>query len=534
MTAPNRAQIGLLVDSPYISRWQAEALRLTQDVAEVRVVLLCENSRVHRSVRRNFLYYVLNIFSIRNNQNVAIPWSEVVGDDCAVIRFSCEYDGSWQVIDEGVSEQTAGLNLDVIVRFGMNLIKNPASLPAKHGILSFHHGDPRSFRGRPAGFYEVLKDVDAVGVIVQELSPRLDSGRVFAFGRYRLTRHSYRRTLEHVFAQGSALLRLAIMNCQSGESIELGEPGRVFRLPSNSVVMRFFTVLLWRKFLRLLFGLFFHRKWGVSWTSFPIDGELPEHMSLTDLRSVKKPVGVTFVADPFILGNETFVCEAMPKGGFRGVLMIHDGRNWSELDTSFLGQSHHLSFPFVFEADDCTYILPEMAQHGHQSLWLMNEKNCVVRSHKLNGLAGHRLIDPVLMRSGHLWWLFAGLLGNESDHLYLWSSTSLEGNFEFHPKNPIVIDPSRARNAGGFIAVNGDLYRLGQNNCREYGDGISVCRVNVLDETSYSEEVVSSIKTKGFQGPHTLHTRGEIAIVDHYSTSWDLLAWLPRLKKLWP
>lgn len=530
MTSTPRARIGLLVDSPKIALWQHMALSLAQDVAEVQVVIVCENSTVHRRHIKNFAYFLLNLFSIRNRQSVRVPWRDIVADNCVVVPFSCTDVGAWQVINPGIAEALEPHDLDLVVRFGMNLIRNPEILPAKFGLLSFHHGDPRAFRGRPAGFYELLNDAESIGTVVQELSGSIDSGRIRAFGQFRLTRHSYRRTLEHVFAQSSSLLRSAILNCRQDKILELGPHGPLNRLPSNATVVKFSMIMLGRKLQRLLFGLFLRREWRIAWTTLTENVEPHGHLVLKSFDQVRTPSGITFVADPFLLNEMTFICEAMPKNSSQGILMINDKNNWSELEFSFRKDLGHVSYPFVVEFNDKTYLLPEMAQCGPQTLWEMNSAHQVIGIQPLADLANHRLIDPVLLLWEGRWWLFAGLQGSELDHLHLWSSTSLEGPFVSHPKNPVVVDPARARNAGGFVMFQGQIHRLSQNNCREYGDGITVCRVTSLDQDSYEEEPDLTITVEGFRGPHTLNKRGEKAIFDYYRIAPHPLAWLPRAR----
>ena len=40
--------------------------------------------------------------------------------------------------------------------------------------MSFHHGDPRKYRGRPSGFYEIANKEKIQGQVVQILTPKLD------------------------------------------------------------------------------------------------------------------------------------------------------------------------------------------------------------------------------------------------------------------------------------------------------------------------------------------------------------------------
>ena len=156
--------------------------------------------------------------------------------------------------------------------------------------------------------------------------------------------------------------------------------------------------------------------------------------------------------------------------------------------------------------------------------------NAITKTHEMIGLENERLIDPVLLNRNEAWWLFAGKPGNEFDHLFAWSSSNLFGPYKPHVMNPIVVDPSRARNAGGFVNLGNNLYRLGQNNCREYGDGVTICRVLQLDEDNYKEQPISRLTINDSHGPHTFSTNGQKAYVDYYKSVFDPLAWLARIK----
>jgi len=47
-------------------------------------------------------------------------------------------------------------NLDLLIKFGMNLLTIPEDLKSRFGVFSYHHGDPEKIEvGRPA-FSEIL------------------------------------------------------------------------------------------------------------------------------------------------------------------------------------------------------------------------------------------------------------------------------------------------------------------------------------------------------------------------------------------
>lgn len=70
--------------------------------------------------------------------------------------------------------------MDVAIRFGFGILKGAALEAPTYGVLSYHHGDISEYRGRPAGFYELLHQKPTAGVTIQQLTEELDSGTVVA------------------------------------------------------------------------------------------------------------------------------------------------------------------------------------------------------------------------------------------------------------------------------------------------------------------------------------------------------------------
>jgi methionyl-tRNA formyltransferase len=67
---------------------------------------------------------------------------------------------------------------DCIFRFGFGFIHEPVlSLPSK-GVISYHHGDIRKYRGQPVAFWELNAGERQMGVTVQILNEQLDAGRI--------------------------------------------------------------------------------------------------------------------------------------------------------------------------------------------------------------------------------------------------------------------------------------------------------------------------------------------------------------------
>ena len=69
---------------------------------------------------------------------------------------------------------------DVGVLFGFGFVVGPVLDAFDHGVLSFHHGDIREYRGQPMGFWEFVEGESAGGVTLQLIDDTLDGGEVVA------------------------------------------------------------------------------------------------------------------------------------------------------------------------------------------------------------------------------------------------------------------------------------------------------------------------------------------------------------------
>src|SRR5690348_12745974 len=230
-------KIGILIDGGAIARWQLDALRTVADGNSV-FVFDCTNHRPSPRRAKHGAYYALNLLTIRNSQTRTAPLPADL-PIAETVRFQAERNGAWERLPDDVIARILALELDVIVKFGMGLLRVPPSDRIGCPILSYHHGDPRRFRGRPAGFYEMLSGEPQVGQIVQVLSDALDAGKVVAYAETKAHPHSYRKTLVEAFRRSPLLLRPAIDNALAGQTLSLDSEGRNFRLPSNALVARF-------------------------------------------------------------------------------------------------------------------------------------------------------------------------------------------------------------------------------------------------------------------------------------------------------
>ena len=184
-----KRKAALIVDKLQVTQWQSDALQAANDSLEILLVLNCQNTRTKKRLLKHFFYYVLNALSL---QNYLTRRRQVRFPNAKVIDFESTNNGAWQFLPEGIYDELKRSEIDVVIKFGMNLLRvdeDKSSPP----ILSYHHGDPSKYRGRPAGFYEVLSGEKTIGIIVQALSNELDAGEIYAFGESKVVSYSYKK-----------------------------------------------------------------------------------------------------------------------------------------------------------------------------------------------------------------------------------------------------------------------------------------------------------------------------------------------------
>ncbi|MDR5836670.1 hypothetical protein [Caballeronia sp. LZ034LL] len=517
-----KIDVALIVDDCRIALWQKQALEYVADLINVRVILSCTNTRSKKRNVDNLAYYVLKRFTLENSLSAKVP---VDTKNIEVVSFDSEYDGAWQRIPDCVSETLLNKDIKVIIKFGMNLLRIENNL-LKLDILSFHHGDPSEDRGRPAGFYELLHKRERVGTVVQRLSNELDSGDVLALGYSKAFHHSYRKTALNFYANSKYLLRNALINYSNGRTVDIATDGRSFTLPTNALVARFVMALAYRSLCRALYGMFYEKRWNVVKFNLP-GSPVPNVLRVSDGFVPKIAPGYDFYADPFFSASGDRVrVEALDRTTGLGDIIELDAQHLSK--TSNLLKGKHYSFPISFAEFSKEYLLPEVASHS--SPYLMQRPfDDEGKRLLLRGLETRRIVDGVLFIKDDTYYFFASDKKSSADCLFLFFSDSLEGVFHPHPRNPIVVDPTRARMGGQILSMDNKIYRVGQNNSYGYGNGLTLGEIVSISRELYEERVVGTIRYEDASGPHTLDIHGDSAILDFYHEKFSLTAGWKRL-----
>jgi hypothetical protein len=257
----------------------------------------------------------------------------------------------------------------------------------------------------------------------------------------------------------------------------------------------------------------------------------------------------SFRADPFGLwrdGRLYVFAEAFDyknRNGHIDALVYDDNLNLLDCRPA-LKRPWHLSYPFVFEAEGETWMLPEAYKSGALTLYRARafpfawEPVCDL---PLDGPA----IDATPVFFDGKWWLFYAPSHSKSarmSHLHLAWAHRLTGPWHVHPGNPVRIDIAGARPGGVPWQHANTLFLPVQDCARTYGAAIAPLRIDRLDELGFSAGKLSNLAVPAAMSPftdglHTLAAIGPMTLIDVKRMDTSLPAKLRRLNGIvgrWP
>jgi hypothetical protein len=518
-------RIAILCNGRTLLSWQRRAVELIAADHDLHL-LVAQDPPAKRDAWRHGLYYLLNLASVRNRANRPVPFP---GDIPSAGRFDFAVlqNGAWSSLPDEALEWIRANRIDAIAKFGLNLLTVPEADQLAAPILSYHHGDPRFFRGRPAGFHELIQGEPFLGQVVQILSNKLDSGDVLAFAQSRVWPHSYRRTLVEAYSLSPALLPQALAALAEDRRLQIEPKGRNYRLPGNATVLRLAALQTAALVRRLAYGTAVEKHWRVSTIKLgtsanPLAAVADANAKRGQWRTLPIRPPHRFHADPFFHGGALLVEAMNSRTGKGELLRIADGEQ-----RPIEGLAGHVSYPGGIEADGRRYIVPEICDWSKPAIFAI-EQDRAVRVAELD-IDEEAILDPTLLAHDGRIYLFGNRASEGPSILRLWSSDQLFGRFEPHPASPIRTSIRGGRMAGAIHRWPDGLFRLGQDFTNGYGDGIVAFRIQELTPDRYQEVEVGAASFDAVEGPHTLDMRPGELLFDWYEERLSPLAGVRRL-----
>lgn len=253
--------------------------------------------------------------------------------------------------------------------------------------------------------------------------------------------------------------------------------------------------------------------------------------------------GLRYIADPFGLWREdrlhVFAEQFDYRDGVGRIVAIILDRDLRVIDERLaLREPWHLSYPYVFEAEGETWMLPEA--HASGALHLYRARDFPFGWERAATIAlPHMPLDATPVRHDGRWWMFYAPAQPTSARLTTLCAAhapSLTGEWTSLP-DPILVDPRGARPGGTPVMVDEHLHLPLQRCVGSYGTGIRLLRLNALSPDRVAATVTSELDPPADAAPyraglHTLSAVGDVTLIDVKRRRFSpaaLAAWPARL-----
>lgn len=542
-STPRKLRVGFLLDSWTVPAWVARIVDevMAGDVADVQVVVLNATPPVPRSARRLFalrgqwLYRAYMALDARVFSSGRSPFARVsVADRLAnvpVLRVEPRQTRFSDYFPDSDVATLAALDLDVLFRFGFRILRGPVLDVARHGLWSYHHGDPDVNRGGPPCFWEVMNGEPVTGSVLQILSERLDDGQVIYRSWSSTHPYSVHATRARVYHKSAAFAGRCLAHLyRTGRPTPQESPDRspapydrpLYRPPGNAAMVRLAARLVFRMLAAGIRGLWSRETWMIAWRESPVDESAGR---LFDVRWLRPPRGA-FWADPFVAfreGRRAILFEEWvdraKKAHISAIELDADGR--PSAPAAVLERPYHLSYPFIFDWNDELWMVPETK--GNRTVELYRCIRFPDRwQFEATLLADVEAVDATVHPFDGRWWMWLNRAepgASMLDEVHLFHADTPLGPWLPHPLNPVKSDVRGARPAGRPFLYGGRLVRPAQDGSVRYGYAVVFHRIEVLTTTEYREEEMGRtlpLWADGLLGTHTYNRDDRVTVVDGY------------------
>lgn len=545
-------RFALLSKNHHVETWLARSMAAAQAAGVASCVAVVQPANElrmpNRAVRhrdvlvrpRNWGHFALRSLWLRTPLLESVPVDAVLpGLDR--LEVTCEQQGSAVRLTEESVERMRAMELDFILLGDFGILKGDVLSCTRLGVWSFHHGDPRSYRGRPSCFWELHDRSSVVSAGLQRISETLDGGEFLRLVTV-ATKPSFSKTMTALYEASTTMLASAC-----GEAVEVGRPSAAIELPealppirkrpTNRAVFRATANVARAAGTRLVKGLFVRRDWEVGVAEKPPEAP-PWCTDLAALDWLSPPSRMLFWADPFIAEVDgDCVTAAVEEFDYRQgygrivLLQIEDGR---VLDRSVvLDDGHHHAFPQLMRVEGGWLATTDTCcEPGpiYEFATLGDEWRPLPESSMPVGLS-----DPVLLQETD-GWIAVGTNRHHDSGSWCVAYSRPDHAAQWEPIQPypLFVDATRARGGGTVDPQTG--IRVAQDCSGSYGDGVTVTRFDIdfwRGRPQLAQNANNEVRSAEIAGTHTVSwLSGESAVMaDRCIYRFDLLAWWYRLRE---
>jgi hypothetical protein len=428
-------------------------------------------------------------------------------------------------------EKLRSKDLDVIFRFGFNILAGEILTSARYGVWSYHHGDNDFYRGGPPHFWELHERSPLSGVILQVLTEELDGGRVLCkslFTTEQTLSVSRNRFTPYWGSTNMAIRKLNELHQFGWDYVKQKSvppapyqgKRKIYRTPTNAEMASWLGPVMVKKAVEQPFRQKTVQHWKIA---IRVGNQRLFDSPDADVSGFRwiEPPKDHFWADPFVLDHQGtrwafFEDYSYPKkrACISCAEISSDGK-LIEPAPCLESAGNHFSYPHVFRSGDDIFMVPESLDSNSTNLYRCREfPNQWVRE---KTLFEGRFVDTTIWQHDDLWWLTTTSAepDSRSGCLLLFYSDSPTGEWHFHPANPISTDIRNNRGAGRVIRSGSRLIRPSQSGCPTYGFSFSFNEIAGLSKTVYCEKLLKTVAPWGRMcGVHTYNWAGDVEVID--------------------
>ena len=462
-----------------------------------------------------------NFFAKDSSQNIDILIKDLdARDKIKKIKFDSSGDQAKQNISE-----LKEYDLDLLIAFELNKPSQILSQASRLGLLSFYHDEQNQQFKYPICFEEVLKKQNKTSFNILHVAPQTQKVMRILKGSF-ITHSFFLTNQRNLFLRRNFYMQKILKDIYQGKNINgksLKLESQISKIATPRIMDQFRYIIHVSSIIknRILNRIISKKdNWNVginfsSWKDFDFINSIV----------FKNPDG-HYLADPFILkeGAETYCfVEDYDWSKGKGSIAAYQISSGKLINLGIvLEESFHLSFPYIFKHESKIYMLPESADNMDIRIYESVE---FPTKWKLKTIIKENIsaADSMIFSRKGMWWLFSNInpIGGRdycSELSIFYTDNPIDGEWMPHEKNPVIFDPSSARN-GGMVLDNDSLYRVGQiQTFGMYGGGgVSINQIVELTPSSYKEQSVLKLYPEfqqGIKGAHHLHSDGGITAFD--------------------
>lgn len=546
-----KLRVGILLNGNFIPAWEYRILEkiIHSEFAEI-ILLIKNNSKDSQALgtRKTLGYIILKfheridklIFKNKSDYYESKSSSDLLQSVPEIVIDHVEEE-SYNIFKAADLVKIKSHNLDIILNFGIALLKGEILKLPRYGIWSYRLGDSRIINTVASGYWEVVNKNPVTNSVLEILEEDPEKGTNIFCSRESTYVYSVNvnrnklfwraslfvpRIMNGIYLYGDSYLNMLINKFKKDEqanAIYTFSAPAFFPALRNLVI--YFVVTIRQICKKVLYSDSFN--WMLLFEINDVEDVLFNSFGrFKKLYSSKDK----FWADPFVIARNgkfyIFVEEFIYRTdkGHISVLELDNTGNFLSSER-IIDRPYHLSYPFIFEVNDNYYMIPETSQNKTIELYKCMEFPDRWEFTK-NIMDNISAVDTTLLFHNNKWWLFTSIddtnsISGGSTELFLYFTDDFfSGNWECHPCNPIISDIRTARPAGKVFIRDNKMYRPSQDCSVRYGKGFNLSEITVLTETEYDEILLKKVEPdwdKRLKGAHTYNFDKNFTIIDVYS-----------------